>query len=67
MPAPGPDSPCSVPNALSRGIDLGPLVVGEAHYAKNEAAERRIIDQSACTASPHSGQRNGLRLARDRM
>jgi S-adenosylhomocysteine hydrolase len=27
---------------------------------------RRAV-QSACTASPHSGQRNGLRLARDRM
>jgi hypothetical protein len=26
---------------------------------------RRAV-QSACTASPHSGQRNGLRLARDR-
>ena len=27
---------------------------------------RRAV-QSACTASPHSGQRNGLRWARDRM
>jgi hypothetical protein len=59
-----------VADHLRLGAWLNPAWDGE--LARRRIAQvgldpRRRAVQSARTASPHSGQRNGLRFARDRM